>query len=65
METKGSTFPRKLLEQTGFETLLYDKDDTAAAREMGRLLGWGDLGMNLETGLFGHVTLLRKSESTD
>jgi hypothetical protein len=58
-------FPRKLLEQAGFEVLSYDKDDTAAAREMARLLGWGELGMDLETGLFGHITLLRRPEAKD
>ncbi len=57
-------FKRELLEKVGFEVVSFDKDDTAAAREMGRLLGWGELGMNLETGLFGHITLLRRPKAS-
>jgi SAM-dependent methyltransferase len=58
-------FAKELLESSGFEILAYDQDDTAAAREMARLLGWDELGMDLDNGLFGHVTLIRKSAKSD
>jgi hypothetical protein len=52
-------FARDLLESVGFELVAYNRDDTAAAREMGRRLGWGD-HMDLDTDLFGTYTLARK-----
>ena len=53
-------FDRALLAKVGFDILIYDREDSEAARTMGGLLGWGDQGMDLEKGLFGHVTVLRK-----
>ncbi|HXI01800.1 MAG TPA: hypothetical protein VNI57_01360 [Candidatus Saccharimonadales bacterium] len=53
-------FTREQLTGAGFEVLVYDEDDTAAAREMGRRLGWDKKGMDLDKDLFGHVTLVRK-----
>jgi hypothetical protein len=52
-------FERDLLERVGFQVLAYNEDDTQAAREMGKLLGWGDQ-MDLEHDLFGTYTLMRK-----
>jgi hypothetical protein len=52
-------FTRELLEATGFTVLAYNEDDSAAAREMGKLLGWNQ-SMNLETDLFAVYTLVRK-----
>lgn len=52
-------FSRALLEQTGFHILAYNEDDTAAARQMGEILGWGE-SMDLDHDLFGTYTLMRK-----
>jgi hypothetical protein len=52
-------FTRELLEETGFDVLAYNEDDSATAREMGKMLGW-DQSMNLETDLFATYTLVRK-----
>jgi SAM-dependent methyltransferase len=54
-----SPFSRELLESVGFEVVAFNRDDTAAAREMGELLGWGDQ-MELAADLFGTYTLARK-----
>jgi SAM-dependent methyltransferase len=54
-----SPFTRELWERVGFAVIAFDVDDTEAAREMGRTLGWGteeELGKDL----FGVYTLLRK-----
>ena len=53
-----SPFTRELLESVGFEIIAYNKDDTPAAREMGKRLGWGK--QILEADLFGTYTLARK-----
>lgn len=53
-------FPRGMLEGAGFEVLALDRNDDAAAREIGRALGWDQQGMDLEDGLFGHATVLRR-----
>ena len=55
-------FARELLEQAGFAVLRYDHEDTPAARAMARALHWdqGPQPMDLERGLFAHVTLLRR-----
>jgi hypothetical protein len=55
-------FPREMLEAAGFRVVAYNQDDTAAARAMGRALGWdkaqdGEPGMDLENDLFGQYTL--------
>lgn len=52
-------FERDLLERVGFQVLAYNEDDTRAAREMGRLLGW-ERQMDLEHDLYGTYTLMRK-----
>ncbi len=57
--TGGCPFDRALVESIGFEVVAFDADDTAATRAMGKALGWGD-SMDLENGLFGMYTILRK-----
>ena len=56
-----SPFPRELYERIGFAVVAFDLDDTAAAREMGKALGWGE-SMDLEKDLFGTYTLVRKPQ---
>ena len=56
-----SPFPRELFERVGFAVVAFDNDDTAAAREMGKTLGWGD-SMDLTKDLFGTYTLVRKPQ---
>ncbi len=55
-------FDRSILEAAGFEILEFDTDDSAAGRELGRVLGWteGESPIDLENDLFAHYTLLRK-----
>ena len=55
-------FDEGLIKSAGFEVIAYDHDDSAAAREMGKLLGWdqGEGGMDLPNDLFAKYTLLRK-----
>lgn len=55
-------FDEKLFKSAGFEIVAYDRDDSAAARSMGRLLGWdqGEGGMDLQNDLFAKYTILRK-----
>lgn len=58
-------FPKEMLEAAGFRVVAYNQDDTAAARAMGRVLGWdkpedGEPGMDLENDLFGQYTLSEK-----
>ena len=54
-----SPFARDLCERLGFEVLTFDKDDSQAARHMGRLLGWQDQ-MDLQHDLFATYTLLQR-----
>jgi hypothetical protein len=54
-------FDQRLLEASGFEVLEYDYDDTIAARRMARRLGWDNDGMDIDSDLFGHFTLMRKT----
>jgi SAM-dependent methyltransferase len=55
-------FPQALWEKAGFQVLAFDRDDSQAARAMGRAFGWdqGSSPMNLEADLFAHWTLARK-----
>jgi hypothetical protein len=55
-------FPLDTLKAEGFEVLAFDKDDSAAARAMGHVLGWdtGEQPMDLEKDLFGTFTLARR-----
>jgi hypothetical protein len=53
-------FEKSLLEQTGFEVVAYDVVDDEPMRELGRALGWADMGMKLETDLFAWYTVLRR-----
>ena len=55
-------FDRALLERAGFEALAFDRDDSPAARAMGRALGWdkGERPMDLEHDLFATYTLLKR-----
>lgn len=59
-----SPFPREMFEKAGFRVIEFDHDDAAAAREMGKRLGWADppTSMNLESDLFAWYTLLRRPE---
>ncbi len=54
-----SPFARTTFEAAGFQVLAFDQDDSPAARQMGKLLGW-DADMNLDTDLFGTYTLVQK-----
>jgi hypothetical protein len=54
-----SPFPRELYERVGFAVIAFDTDDSAAAREMGKALGWAE-SMDLEKDLFGTYTLVRR-----
>lgn len=54
-----SPFPRELYERIGFAVVAFDTDDSAAAREMGKALGWAE-SMDLEKDLFATYTLVRK-----
>jgi hypothetical protein len=55
-------FERALLERAGFEVLAFDRDDSAAARQMAHALGWDSGGqpMDLAHDLFATYTLLRR-----
>ncbi len=55
-------FSRELIETTGFRVIDYNRDDSAAARKMGRALGWdqGEKPMDLEKDLFALYTLLER-----
>jgi hypothetical protein len=60
-----SPFTRQQWEQAGFEVIAFDRNDSAAARELAHLLGWdlpseGEPGMDLERGLFAWYTLVRR-----
>lgn len=57
-----SPFPEAALRAAGFEVMAFDRDDSAAARAMGRALGWdaGEKPMDLERDLFATYTLARK-----
>jgi len=56
-----SPFPRELYERVGFAVIAFDMDDSAAAREMGKALGWAE-SMDLEKDLFGTYTLVRRPQ---
>ncbi len=56
-----SPFTRELYERVGFAVIGFDVDDSAAAREMGKALGWAEQ-MDLEKDLFGTYTLVRKPQ---
>lgn len=53
-------FSEAQLSQAGFEILAYDVVDDKAARELGKLLSWDQMGMNLETDLFAWYTIAKK-----
>jgi SAM-dependent methyltransferase len=53
-------FPRKAWERAGFRVVVFDRDDTPAARRMGRALGWDQGGMNLEKDLFATWSLFER-----
>jgi hypothetical protein len=56
-----SPFTRELYERVGFAVVAFDTDDSVAAREMGKTLGWGEQ-MDLANDLFGTYTLVRKPQ---
>jgi hypothetical protein len=47
-------------QQAGFRIVTFDTDDSGAARDMGRALGWDEQGMDLQNDLFATVTMLWK-----
>lgn len=53
-------FPRAAWERAGFRVVAFDRDDTPAARAMGRALGWGESGMDLEKDLFATWSLFER-----
>lgn len=56
-------FAKETLEAAGFEVLAYDTVDDAAARAMGKALGWDqdpESPMDLARDLFSHYTLARR-----
>ncbi|MDB4966987.1 MAG: uncharacterized protein JWN44_2676 [Myxococcales bacterium] len=57
-----SPFPRELFERVGFRVVAFEIDDTVAARNMARTLGWdrGPEAMDLTRDLFGQYTLVAK-----
>lgn len=58
-----SPFPKGMLEQAGFRVVVFEQDDTEAARAMARALGWDkdkDEPMDVENDLFGQYTLCER-----
>ena len=53
-------FPRELWEHAGFQVVEFDKDDSPAARAMGRALGWDAAGVKLEEDLFATWSLFER-----
>lgn len=55
-------FPESLWQAAGFRVVVFDRDDSPAARAMGHALGWdrGGSPMNLETDLFATWSLFEK-----
>ena len=53
-------FPRAMWERAGFQVVEFDKDDSPAARAMGRALGWDAAGMKLEEDLFATWSLFER-----
>ena len=53
-------FPREQWEKAGFKIVEFDRDDSPAAREMGKALGWDAGGMDLEKDLFAHWSLFER-----
>jgi len=55
-----SPFSEAQLRAAGFDVMAFDRDDTAAVRQMGRILGWdvGDEKVDLEHDLFATYTLV-------
>lgn len=53
-------FPRAAWERAGFRVIAFDRDDTPAARAMGRALGWAEAGMDLEKDLFATWSLFER-----
>lgn len=56
-------FPPSLWEALGFQVLVYDREDHAAARRLGHALGWdrGPEAMDLDNDLFAHYSIFRKA----
>lgn len=55
-------FPRAMWESAGFRVIEFDRDDSTAARRMGKALGWdqGEGAMDLENNLFAWYMLAEK-----
>jgi hypothetical protein len=54
-----SPFSKEQFEAAGFEVLAFDVEDNAAARALGKALGW-DKQMKLESELFSWYTIVRR-----
>ena len=57
-----SPFTREQWQKAGFRVVIFDQDDTKAARALGHALGWdqGEDPMNLETDIFAWYTYVER-----
>lgn len=53
-------FPPAQWEHAGFRVVVFDRDDTPAARAMGRALGWDAAGMDVDKDLFATWSLFER-----
>lgn len=53
-------FTKEQLAAAGFEVLAYDVVDDAPARELGKCLGWDQMGMKLDSDLFAWYTIAKR-----
>lgn len=53
-------FTKEQLDAAGFEVLAYDVVDDIPARELGKCLGWDQMGMKLDTDLFAWYTIAKR-----
>ena len=62
----GCPFARELWQDAGFRVIVFDQDDSAAARAVGRALGWngGDSPIDLDSDLFARYSLMEKPDKT-
>jgi hypothetical protein len=56
-------FPREMWTAAGFKVVVFDRDDSPAARAMGHALGWdeGEGGMKLDSDLFATWSLFQRN----
>lgn len=55
-----SPFDKPEWEAAGFKVIAFDVDDSVAAKELGRILGWDRGNPTFLAGLSGHYTLLQR-----